>query len=255
VDVLAEQRRQEVLNTVRSGQTVETATLAKRYGVSEMTIRRDLDELADRGLLRRVRGGAVQARSLRYEPPFDESWIERGDQKARVGRAAAELVGPGATIIIDIGTTALQLARHLHGRPGLTVVTNNLAVYEELVADEDVDILLLGGLVRRNYRSLVGFLTADSLQGIQADLAFIGTSGISDDLALLDTTAEEIPAKRAMLQAAKRVVLLADGAKFWGGGLGRVAGIDAVDVVVTTKDAPPERLAALRERNVDVRVA
>ena len=74
--MLAEQRRQEVLNTVRSGQTVETATLAKRFGVSEMTIRRDLDELADRGLLRRVRGGAVQARSLRYEPPFDESWIE-----------------------------------------------------------------------------------------------------------------------------------------------------------------------------------
>jgi DeoR/GlpR family transcriptional regulator of sugar metabolism len=253
--VLAEQRRQEVLSTVRSGQTVETATLAKRFGVSEMTIRRDLDELADRGLLRRVRGGAVQAKSLRYEPPFDESQIERGEQKARVGSAAADLVGPGATIIIDIGTTALELARHLHGRSGLTVVTNNLAVYEELVGDEDVDILLLGGLVRRNYRSLVGFLTADSLQGIRADLAFIGTSGIGEDLTLLDTTAEEIPAKRAMIRAAKRVVLLADGAKFWGGGLGRVAGIEAVDVVVTTTDAPRDRLAALRDRNVEVRVA
>lgn len=253
--MLTEQRRQEVLSTVRGGQTVETATLARRFGVSEMTIRRDLDELASRGLLRRVRGGAVQAASLRFEPPFDESSIERGEEKARVGRAAADLVGPGATVIIDIGTTALQLARHLHHRPGLTVATNNLAVYEELVDDEDVDILLLGGLVRRNYRSLVGFLTTDSLRGIQADLAFIGTSGISDDLTLLDTTAEEIPAKRAMLRAAKRAVLLADGAKFWGGGLGRVAGIEAVDVVVTTSDAPPDRLAALRERGVEVRVA
>jgi len=252
--VLAEQRRQEVLSTVRAGQTVETATLAKRFGVSEMTIRRDLDELADRGLLRRVRGGAVQARPLRYEPPFDESRIERVEQKARVGVAAAELVGPGATVIIDIGTTALQLARHIHGRPGLTVVTNNLAVYEELVTDEAIDILLLGGLVRRNYRSLVGFLTADSLQGIQADLAFIGISGIGHDLSLLDTTAEEIPAKRAMLRAAKRVVLLADGAKFWGGGLGRVAGIDDLDVLITTSDAPQDRLAAVREHDVEVRV-
>lgn len=252
--VLAEQRRQEVLSAVRAGRTVETASLARRFGVSEMTIRRDLDELAGRGLVRRVRGGAVQARSLRDEPPFDESRMERGEQKARVGRVAAGFVGPGATVIIDIGTTALQLARHLHGRPGLTVVTNNLAVYEELVADDDVDLLLLGGLVRRNYRSLVGFLTADSLQGIRADVAFIGISGIGEDLALLDTTAEEIPAKRAMLEAAKQVVLLADGAKFWGGGLGRVAGIDAVDVVVTTADAPAERLTALRERGVDVRV-
>jgi DeoR/GlpR family transcriptional regulator of sugar metabolism len=193
--------------------------------------------------------------SLRHEPPFDQSCAQRRQQKARVGRAAAALVSPGDTIIVDIGTTALQLAVHLHGRAGLTVVTNNLAVYEELVGDDSIDILLLGGLVRRNYRSLVGYLTEDALRGIRADLAFVGISGISEDLTLLDTTVEEIPAKRAMLRASRHVVLLADGEKFRGLGLGRVADIDVVSTVVTTDDAPPQRLAALRERGIEVVVA
>ncbi|MGH2555559.1 MAG: DeoR/GlpR family DNA-binding transcription regulator [Actinomycetota bacterium] len=253
--MLAEQRRHQVLAAIRENNAVQTATLATRFGVSEVTIRRDLDDLANRGLIRRVRGGALRPGALRYEPPFDQSRIERAEQKRRVGRAAAKLVQPGDTVIIDIGTTALELSRNLHGHDGLTVVTNNLAVYEELVGDDSVDILLLGGMVRRNYRSLVGFLTEESLRGIRADLAFIGISGISDDLTLLDTTIEEIPAKRAMIEASRRVVLLADGTKFLGSGLGRVADIETIHVVVTTDDAPEERLDAVRDRGIEVRVA
>ncbi len=253
--VLAEQRRHGVLEAVRGHTGVQTSALAQRFGVSQMTIRRDLDELARRGLVKRVRGGALEPGFLRHEPPFDESCRERGAFKERVGAAAAALVEPGDTVIIDIGTTALALARHLHGREGLTVVTNNLAVYAELADDEAVDLLLLGGLVRRNYRSLIGFLTEDALAGIRADAAFIGISGISPDGVLLDTTVEEIPAKRAMMRAAQRVVLLADGRKFGSAGLGRVADIDAVDALVTTDDAPPERLEQLRAAGVEVTVA
>lgn len=253
--MLAEQRRHEVLKVVRSGTGLETSQLAERFGVSEMTIRRDLDDLAARGLVQRVRGGALLARPLRYEPPFAESDVARRTEKERVGRAAAQLVRPGDTLLIDIGTTALALARHLHGREGLTVVTNNLAVYEELVVDEHIDIVVLGGLVRRNYRSLVGFLTEDALGGIRADLAFLGISGISEDGLLLDTTVEEIPVKRAMIAAAKHVVLLADGEKFWGAGLGKVGDVEMVHTLVTTDDAPLERLDGLRQRGVEVLVA
>lgn len=253
--MLAEQRRSQVLAAVRENSAVQTATLAARFGVSEVTIRRDLDELGNRGLIQRVRGGALRPGALRYEPPFDKSRGEDAEEKRKVGRAAATLVQAGDTVIIDIGTTALELARSLHGRDGLTVVTNNLAVYEELVTDDAVDLLLLGGMVRRNYRSLVGFLTEESLRGINADLAFIGISGIGEDLSLLDTTLEEIPAKRAMIASARKVVLLAGAKKFWGSGLGRVADIDAVDVLVTTDEAPAERLEEARAHSVEVLVA
>jgi DeoR/GlpR family transcriptional regulator of sugar metabolism len=253
--VLAEQRRDQVLAAVRDNNAVQTAMLAARFGVSEVTIRRDLDELAERGLIHRVRGGALRPGALRYEPPFDQSRTEHAEEKRRVGGRAAGLVQPGDTVIIDIGTTALELARSLHGRDGLTVVTNNLAAYEELIGDDSVDILLLGGMVRRNYRSLVGFLTEESLRGIRADLAFIGISGISDELTLLDTTLEEIPAKRAMIAASNRVVLLAGGSKFRGSGLGRVANIESVHVLITTEDAPAERLEAVKERGIEVIIA
>lgn len=253
--MLVEQRRQELVQAIESENGLPTVTLAERFGVSEMTIRRDLQELASRGLVQRVRGGAMQLGGVRDEPPFDQSTGERSEEKVRIGRAAAELVKPGHTVIIDIGTTALQVARHLHGRPGLTVVTNNLAVYEELAADEAVDLLLLGGLVRRNYRSVGGLLTQEALGRIRADLAFIGISGIDHDLTLLDTTIEEIPVKRAIIAASNQVVLLADGAKFWGSGLSRVANIDVISTLITTEDAPAGRLGELRERGIEVRTA
>lgn len=253
--MLAEQRRHEILREVRSRASLQTSQLAARFGVSEMTIRRDLDALAARGLVRRVRGGALGGSPTRHEPSFAEAGGDRRDEKDLIGRRAASLVGPGDTVLIDIGTTGLALARHLRGRAGLTVVTNNLAVYDELADDEAIDLVLLGGLVRRNYRSLVGFLTEDALAGIRADVAFLGISGIAADGALLDTTVEEIGVKRAMAAAAMRVVLLADGAKFFGSGLGRVAEVDVVDAVVTSPDAPAERLELLRERGIEVVVA
>lgn len=254
--MIAEQRHAELLRMVEAREVIKTSEIATELGVSEMTVRRDLDALTELGLVRRVRGGAMPAAGRhRAEPPFEQSRRDRAAEKERVGIAAARLVQPGDTVILDVGTTTLQLARHLHGREGLTVVTNNLAVYEELLDDEAIDIVMLGGLVRRNYRSLVGFLTEDSLAGIRADLAFIGISGLSEDLRLFDTTVEEIPAKRVMLRAAKCAVLLADGAKFGGGGLGWVADIDSVDIVITTDDAPRDSLAALVNRGVDVRTA
>jgi DeoR/GlpR family transcriptional regulator of sugar metabolism len=253
--VITEQRRDEVLRLVRERGAAQTSQLAVILGVSEVTIRRDLDELAELGLIRRVRGGAIPPGRHRAEPPFEQSRMDRAAEKERVGAAAAALVQPGDTVILDIGTTALQLARCLHGREGLTVVTNNLAVYEELRGDEAIDIVLLGGLVRRNYRSLVGFRTEDALGAIRADIAFLGTSGISEDLELYDTTLEEIPAKRVMLNAARFVVLLADGAKFGSGGLGRIADVSAIDRVVTTDDAPQAYLDLLADRGVEVTVA
>jgi len=165
------QRRKEILDAVSTG-AMHVADLAENFGVSEMTVRRDLRELARAGKLERVRGGAVKAST---EPPFEETAVERYDAKDRIGAAAAELVEDGQTVMIDIGTTTLQAARHLHGRQ-ITVVTSSLAVYEELVPDPAIELLLPGGIVRRNYRSLVGVIAEDSLRKLKADVLFLGTS-------------------------------------------------------------------------------
>ena len=231
------QRRQEILDAVSTG-AMHVSDLAENFGVSEMTVRRDLRELARAGKLERVRGGAVKAST---EPPFEETAVERFDAKDRIGAAAAELVEDGQTVMIDIGTTTLQAARHLHGK-AITVVTTSLAVYEELVPDEGIELILPGGTVRRNYHSLVGMLAESALRQLKADLLFLGTSAVDARLGVWDSTMVEVPIKRAMIQAAANVTLLADAEKFAMAGLVRVCEAGHLDRVIT--DAPPPAATA-----------
>lgn len=224
------ERRRLILRIVRSGEAVHVADLARRLGVSQMSVRRDLARLAREGKLVRVHGGAVVAED---EPPFGVIEVERAEAKDRIGQAAAALVEDGQTIMIDIGTTTLAFARHLHGRP-LTVITSSLAVVQELLDDAEIELVILGGIVRRNYRSLVGMLAEDALRQVSADIAFLGTSGIRQhDLAVMDTTMAEAPIKRGMITAARRRVLLADAQKFSMEGTVRVCDVNDLDVVVT----------------------
>ena len=138
--------------------------------------------------------------------------------------------------MIDIGTTTLQAARHLHGKT-LTVVTSSLAVYEELVPDEAIELILPGGTVRRNYQSLVGMLAESALRQLKADVLFLGTSAVDARFDVWDSTMVEVPIKRAMIEAAAEVVLLADAEKFSMAGLVRVCEASEIDRLVT--DAPP----------------
>jgi DeoR/GlpR family transcriptional regulator of sugar metabolism len=244
--VLPAQRREQILRAVRSG-PAHVGELAASFGVSEMTVRRDLAELERDGKLTRVHGGAVVA----AEPSFAEVVVERLDQKDRIGAAAAALVEEGQTIMLDIGTTTLQLARHLRGRR-VTVITSNLAAYEELLPETSVELVLLGGVVRRNYRSVVGVLAEDALRQLRADVAFLGASGVEEDLAVVDTTMVEVPIKRAMMSAAARTVLLADSGKFGMRGVVRVCGPKELDVLITDDGAPPALRRSLARAGVEV---
>jgi DeoR/GlpR family transcriptional regulator of sugar metabolism len=248
--VLAAQRRQQVLRAVRTG-TTQVAELAAAFGVSEMTVRRDLRDLEREGKLMRVHGGAM---NVIAEPSFGEIEVERPAVKDAIGAAAAALVDDGQTIVLDIGTTTLALARHLRGRT-LTVITSNLAAYEELLAEASVELVLLGGVVRRNYRSLVGVLAEDALRQLRADVAFLGASGIDAQLGILDTTMVEVPIKRAMMDAAERCVLLADSAKFGMRGVVRVCGPERLHTLVTDAGVAPRARAAFERAGVEVVVA
>lgn len=248
--MLPAQRRQKILHAVRSG-TAHVSDLAESFGVSEMTVRRDLRALETAGKLERVHGGAINATD---ERPFEEIAVERFTGKDRIGAAAAALVEDGQTIMIDIGTTTLQLARHLRGRR-LTVVTTSLAVYEELVPDDDIQLVLPGGLVRRNYRSMVGVIAEDSLRQLKADVAFLGTSGVDADMGVWDTTMIEVPIKRAMIASANSVVLLADAEKFAMGAVVRVCGPAEIDHIVTDAPVPTAHAASITEAGIEVTVA
>jgi DeoR/GlpR family transcriptional regulator of sugar metabolism len=247
--LLPAQRRQEILRAVRGG-TAHVADLAESFGVSEMTVRRDLSALARDGKLERVHGGALHA----GEPRFSQIEVERFDVKDRMGAAAAALVEDGQTVMIDIGTSTLQMARHLHGRT-VTVVTTNLAVLEELLPDPDIELVLPGGTVRRNYRSLVGVVAEDSLRQLKADVTVLGTSAVDAELGVWDTTMVEVPIKRLMIEGADQVVLIADHAKFSMTGMVRVCGPEALDHIVTDAPLPASARSVVDANGIEVTVA
>jgi DeoR/GlpR family transcriptional regulator of sugar metabolism len=238
------------LRAVRSG-TARVPELAAAFDVSPMTVRRDLRMLAREGKLERVYGGAISAEEDR---PFAEIAVERSEAKERIGAAAAALVQDGQTVMLDIGTTAVQVARHLRGR-SLTVITTNLAAYEELLPEPEITLILPGGVVRRDYRSLVGVIAEDSLSQLSADMAFIGTSGVDAEGSVWDTTMVEVPIKRAMMAAVDRVVLVADRQKFSMGGVVRVCGAADIDQIVTEDELPATTEIAVNEAGIEVTIA
>jgi len=254
--VLAAERRRLVLRAVGASQAVTVAGLADRLNVSPMTIRRDLETLAGQGKLTRVHGGAVPVGATlpaAFNPAsFGENVAHRLHEKDRIGRAAAALVHDGETILIDVGTTTLQLAHHLHGR-SLTVITSNLAAYEELLPDESIQLILLGGVVDRHYRSLAGFLAEEALRHVRADRLFLSASAIrGGDLSVLDDTAVDVRIKRSMIAAASQVVLVADAEKFSQTRPVRVCGPDELDVLITDASAPEAVLSAFETAGVRV---
>jgi DeoR/GlpR family transcriptional regulator of sugar metabolism len=247
--MLREIRHEALLRVLRAEGVLPIREIARRLGVSEATARRDLTELAEAGRLTRVYGGAVARRPAGR--PFVAEEIEDRADKEAVARAAAALVEDGEMLLLDIGTTTLELARLLHGRE-LTVATSSLAVYEELRDDSAITMILLGGQVRPGYRSMVGLLTRSALGHIHADRLFLGGSGVLANGRVLDTTDVEVPVKQAMLAAARQSVLLATARKFPGAGNTRVCGPGDIDVLITNEAADPATLAVFREARVKV---
>lgn len=248
--VLVAERRELVLESVGTSRGVTVAGLAQHLHVSRMTIRRDLEALAREGKLARVHGGALPV-GARPDATFAQNVAYRFAEKDRIGAAAAALVRDGETILLDVGTTVLHLARNLRGR-SLRVITANLGVLEVLQPETSIELILLGGVVNRHYSSLGGFLAEESLQQVRADRAFISASGIRDDLSVLDDTAVDVRIKRGMIAAAAQVVLVADSEKFGEVRPVRVCGPSEIAVLVTDVGAPRPILTAFEAAGVRV---
>ena len=226
--------------------------LATELRVSTSTIRRDLDVLGADGLLRRVRGGgsSVEPDAIGFREVSGQSSAEKDAIAAR----AARLVPDGSVIVIDIGTTTARLAHQLRGRR-LTVITSSLAVVDELRDEDSIELIVLGGVLRNNYLSLVGMLTEQALAQLSANLCFLSASGVRANGHVMDTTGIEVPVKRAMVAAAERTVLLADRTKFPGTGLLSVCGPDQIAVLVTNEGADQATLDIFAAAGTEVLTA
>lgn len=240
--MLSEERHQAIAAELRRRGTVTVTALSSDLGVSEATVRRDLELLAETGTLRRVRGGAAAVRgSVRPEADLRSFADVAGTStaaKQAIAARACSLVEDGEVIALDIGTTVAAMCPLLAER-SLTVVTASLAVVRSLASAPAVDIVILGGLLRPNYDSMVGTLTESALGQLRVDRAFLGAAGVRADGSVLDSTPSEVPIKRGLLDVAASSYLLADHEKFPGSGFLEVARLSRFTALVTDRSPLP----------------
>lgn len=210
----ASQRRELILEWLRSnGGSIQVEDLSRRFGVSVATARRDLDYLGQNGLITRTYGGAVIG-NLRAEQTLREREVSHAVEKDAIARAAAELVQPGSTVLLDAGTTTGQLSRYLVNIPGLTVLTNGLNALNVLAeSDSDIHLIALGGSVRRTNQAMIGPIAESVVRAVQADIAFLGTDCLDVERGISSRTLEQNSLKSLMMSHARRAVVLADSSK------------------------------------------
>jgi len=246
--------RKELLTTRlgRDGRLV-AKELARELGTSEDTIRRDLRDLAAEGRLQRVHGGALPASPA--TAAFATRELIGVESKAAVARAAAMLIHPGQTVVIDGGTTALQLVRSLD--PGLeaTVITHSPTIAVALADHPSVEVLLLGGRLFKHSIVTCGAITAEAVRSMQADAFFMGVTGVHPEAGLTTGDAEEAAIKRALSGRCADTYVLASAEKIGAVSPHRVIALSEITAVITEPSADARTVRALRRRRVDVRVA
>jgi DeoR/GlpR family transcriptional regulator of sugar metabolism len=249
--LLPEDRLRVITDLIRERGSVRGRDLVDVLGVTDETVRRDLARLAEQGLVRRAHGGAV---ALRPNDETDTSFRlrEHEREKMAIGRRAMELVADGSSIILDSGTTTLCLARALHGKQDLVVVTTAVTNALELVGNPRTTVVMTGGIIRPTTFGASGQLAAATLRGLHVDQTFLAIHSVSVEGGLTYPLFEEVDAKRAMIEAASEVILLADHSKFGRQALVRVAPITAVNRIVTTTGIDADEASAIRDLGIDL---
>ncbi|WP_018222041.1 DeoR/GlpR family DNA-binding transcription regulator [Salinispora pacifica] len=245
-------RHRQITDAVRRAGRLSVAELAERTGTSEMTVRRDLELLAEQGLLERYRGGARSVLLRGDEPPFALRASEGAEVKQRIAAAVAEMIADGEAIVIDAGTTCLVVARAL-ARRRLTVMPLSLHATNALVGAPQLRLLLPGGEPRPGELALTGPLAEASLATLRFDTAVIGCCGLTATNGLTAYDLADAAIKRAAIASAHRVIVVAEAAKLSRTALALVAPAAALHAVVTTADAPDEEVDALKALGVAVR--
>ncbi|MGW9631144.1 DeoR/GlpR family DNA-binding transcription regulator [Agromyces sp. NPDC055520] len=261
----APRRRELALALVAERGFVRVAELSRAFGVTTVTARADLDALERQGGIRRVHGGAVPlssplaAERPEREPSFEEALEASVEPKRLIGEAAAALVRSGQSIILDVGTTTLQIARALRARTDLddlVVFTNGLSIALELEPEiPRFTVVVTGGTLRPKQHSLVHPLAGSMLDEVHVDLAFIGCNGVDAVHGVTNANLPEASVKALMMRAAARSIVVADAAKLGEVHLGRIAPVDAFDALVTDVAAPSPIVAELLDAGLAVHLA
>jgi DeoR/GlpR family transcriptional regulator of sugar metabolism len=245
-------RRRAILTKLKDAGEVIIVDLVEEFGTSSMTIRRDLEFLEMEGLARRIRGGAISSLGRSFETPIALRAGTANRVKQNIGRAAADLIHENETVIIDVGTTTLELAKALTRNLKFTAITSSLQIASELSTKPEIRTIVTGGVLRTGEMSMIGSTAENTLSSFNCDTVFLGVGGISADSGLTEFNLEDAQVKQAAIKAARRCVVLADATKLGQVAFASVASADQIDVLITDAEPNNPVVRELEKLGVDV---
>jgi len=250
--MLIDERRRHILSLVQNQGRVLVGELSRTLGISQITIRKDLEHLQSRGLIQRTHGGALRTQSgALFDPSLHEKQKQHSEEKRRIADEAAKMVEEGQCVMLDSGTTTTAVAHALKRYSQLTLITNAVNIAAELT-NTNFEVILMGGTLRKNSFSLVGPLAEDVLDEMHADILFLGVDGFDVETGISTPNFLESRVNRAMVKASRRVVVVCDSTKFNRRSLSRIVPTAAIHCVITDKNIPHEAEDALRSQNVEL---
>jgi DeoR family fructose operon transcriptional repressor len=248
-------RQKQVLRFIEEHGSVQVRDLIEHFGVSEATVRRDLDDLAARDLVQRTHGGAVaRAPSTSFEALYEEKRGEFAAEKRRIAEAAVKVIRDGETVILDSGSTTLEVARNLAGHRGLTVITYDLFIATAVSFDPSTTVVVPGGSRREGFNTLIGPLTEAFFRGVRVDRTILSADAVDVAFGVSNATFAECAIKQLLIEAGRQVLLVADASKFGKQALAKVCSVGSLDLIVTDASLGEPDRRALEQAHVELQL-
>jgi DeoR family fructose operon transcriptional repressor len=247
------ERKDQILELITRKGRITVDELIEKFKVSGATIRRDLEFLERQGLITRAHGGAMSKSRVSLEPDFLEEKEKFLEEKKRIGQEAVKLIEEGEVIFLEASTTVLELARNLKDKRNLTVVTNSLDIACELEENRGIDLILIGGNLKRRTHALIGSLAETTLSQMRLDKAFVGISALDISYGITMPTIEEAKTRKDIIKASNKVVALCDHSKFGKQNFAYVGPLESIDILITDKEIPDEMRKEVERKGVEVR--
>jgi DeoR family transcriptional regulator of aga operon len=245
-------RRVYIIDKLNSSGQVDVSTLSKELEVSEVTIRNDLEKLEEKNILIRARGGAIKLDRVSTDFSISDKHKQHSEEKKRIGKAAAQFILDGETIILDSGTTTMEIVRNLPKTISLTVISNALNIANQLSEHPDVNLIIPGGILRKKSLSLVGSAAEESFRNFYCDKLFLAVDGIDTTYGLSTPNLEEAQINRVMIAISKQVIVVTDSSKFHKRCLAFISPLNNIDMVITDSGILPEDKTRLENSGIKV---
>lgn len=244
-------RRVKILDLINTEGQVSVNELSRKFNVSEVTIRNDLSHLEKKGLLIKTRGGGLKTQRVGIDQQLNEKAKINSKEKVAIGKKAAELINDNDTIILDSGTTTVEIVKNLKNFLNLTVITNALNIADQLIRDE-VKVILLGGTLRTSSLSLIGPIGETNIRNFFCDKCFLGVDGIDSHSGIYTPNLEEANLNRLMIECSKQVIIVTDSSKFKRKSFAHIAPISKVNIIVTDSKIPEDEFKNLQSQGIKV---